>query len=346
MNSVDRILKTLCYQETEIVPVLPVLLLQGAKELNLSIPEYFSKAENIIEGQIRLLDKYGHDGVYGFPHVVEDIEAFGGELLYFESGPPSVGKMAWGSWNDIEKRKLPSYTSSPTMLKTLKTLEALANRFKGQKLIVGAAIAPFSLPSMLIGTEPWFELLWEDELIREPIMNKVLGITRDFCISWANAQLKAGADVVVLADGIASATCIMREQFERYALPVIKETLHAIQGTVVYEPVGHIEPFADLLPQIGASAVILECKDDIEKCKKTLYSKMGIIGNLNNIEIIRWNKETTLQKSLQLLDKVAPGGGFILSTQGPEIPWDTPEENIHAIVESVKIWQKMRQKNG
>lgn len=346
MDSVDRILKTLCYKEPEMVPVLPVLLLQGAKELNLSIKEYFSKHENIIEGQTLLLEKYGHDGVYGIPHVVEDIEGFGGELMYFESGPPSVGKMAWRNWSDIDKIKTPSFESSPTLLRTLKTIEGLAQRFKGKKLIVGAAIAPFSLPSMLIGTEPWFELLWEDELIREPIMNKVLNITKNFCISWCNAQLRAGADVVVLADGIASATCIMRNQFERYALPLIKETIHSIQGTVVYEPVGHIEPFVDLLPQIGASLTILEYKDNIKKCKEILHGKMAVMGNLNNIEILHWNKETTSQKCLDLLDQVAPGGGFILSAQGPEIPWGTSDENIHAIVDSVKIWQKMRNKNG
>ncbi|NUM37303.1 MAG: uroporphyrinogen decarboxylase family protein [Candidatus Brocadiae bacterium] len=346
MDSLDRILKTLCFKEPEMVPVLPVLLLQGAKELKLSIREYFSKHENIIEGQTLLVQKYGHDGVYGFPHVVEDVEAFGGELMYFESGPPSVGKMAWRSWSDLDKIKMPSFSSSPTMMRTLKTIEGLASRFKGQKLIVGAAIAPFSLPSMLIGTEPWFELLWEDELIREPILNKVLNITKNLCVSWCNAQIQAGADVVVLADGIASATCIMRNQFEKYALPVIKDTIHAIEGTVVYEPVGHIEPFVDLLPQIGSGLVILEHKDNIKKCKEALYGKMSVMGNLNNIEILRWDKEIALQKCLALLNQVAPGGGFILSTQGPEIPWGTSDEVIHAIVESVKIWQKTRSANG
>lgn len=30
-----------------------------------------------------------------------------------------------------------------------------------------------------------------------------------------------------------------------------------------------------------------------------------------------------------------PGGGFILANQGPEIPYHTSEENIHAFVDAV-----------
>lgn len=341
MNSLERILTTLGFQEPDRVPVLPVLLLQGAKALNLKLADYFQNAGHMAKGQEALMDRYGHDGVYGIPHVVEDIEPFGGQIVYCETGSPTVGKMAWRTWNDTNLSRVPDPTRHPALVRTLNTIEMLAKKFKGQKLIIGGAIAPLSLPSMLIGTEKLFELMfWEDELIRTPILTNVLNIAKDFCVAWCNAQLQAGADVVVLADGIASASCIMREHFQKYALPVLRETISAIQGTVVYEPVGRIEPFVDLLPGIGSGLVILECTDDIKKCKTVLNGKMAVMGNLNNIEMITWDRATTLNACFDLMDRVAPGGGFILGAQGPEIPWDVPDEVIQAIVEAPRMWKK------
>lgn len=337
MNSLERILTALKYKEPDRIPVLPVLLLQGAKLLNMKLSDYLQRPEHMIDGQSALVAKYGHDGVFGIPHVVEDIEPFGGRLTYFEYGPPTIGKMAWRQWADIESAPVPDPKNHPAMVRTLKVIEGLAQKFKGQKLIVGGAIAPFSLPSMLIGTEKWLELLWEDELIRTPIFNQVMRICQNFCVAWCNAQLQAGADIVVLADGMASATCIMRDQFEKLALPVIKQTINAIQGTVAYEPVGRIEPFIDLLPDIGAGLMLMECEDDIKKCKQVLHGKIAVMGNLNNIEMIQWNRGKTLQECLKVIDSAGTGGGFILSPQGPDIPWDTPEEVIHAIVESVDL---------
>lgn len=339
MKSLERIVTTLKCEKVDHVPVLPVLLLQGAKILNMKLPQYLLNHEYIIQGQSGLVDKYGHDGVFGIPHVVEDVEPFGGAITYSEYGAPTIAKMAWRSWNDMEQTRVPDPAMHPALQRTLKTIEGLAKKFKGDKLIVGAAIAPFSLPSMLIGTEKWLELLWEDELIRAPLLKRTLGICRDFCVAWCNAQLQAGADVVVLADGIASATCIMREQFIQFAMPVIKETIGAIQGTVVYEPVGRIQPFIDLVPELGAGLVVLECSDDIKKCKEALQGKMTVIGNLNNIELIHWDREKTLQECFHVLEQASGGGGLILSTQGPEIPWDTPDTVIKAIVDSVTLWQ-------
>ena len=57
------------------MPVSPATLLYGAAEMGMEIEQYFSKGENFAEGQLCLLDKFGHDFAFSFPHVVEDISA-------------------------------------------------------------------------------------------------------------------------------------------------------------------------------------------------------------------------------------------------------------------------------
>ncbi len=66
MTSLQRVLTTLEHKEPDRVPFFLLATMHGAKELGLSIREYFSRAENIVEGQMRMLAKYRHDCVYNF----------------------------------------------------------------------------------------------------------------------------------------------------------------------------------------------------------------------------------------------------------------------------------------
>lgn len=336
----ERVAAVLRHEEPDCVPVFPILLMQGAAELGLSLEEYFSRGEYIAEGQLRLLQKYGHDCVLGFPHVVEDITAFGASLIYFEDGPPAAGGMLIQSYEDVEQMEIPDPASSPMLMETLKAIEMLAREVKGGVPILGACIAPFSLPSMLMGTEMWMELmLFAEPGQRDAVMGRMLEVTTAFCTAWANAQLAAGADAIVLADGMASASVITRQQFADMALPVITDTVSRIQGTVIHEGVGDVYPMIDLLAGTGVAGVMLTYRNHLQECKALVGDVITLIGNLNNIEMLRWSPEEMAANAQAALDVAAPGSGFILGAQGPEIPLGVSEETIHAMVQTAHAWR-------
>ncbi len=335
MTSLERVLAVLSHQVPDRVPVCPVLLMQGAAEVGLELKEYFANGEHLARGQLALLEKYGHDCVIGVPHVVQDTTAFGCGLLYFRSGPPSVDRMAIKSYAEIESLGVPDPLAQPLLQETLRALRLLAGKVKGRVPILGAAIAPFSLPSMLMGTEKWMDLFFMGQEGRQ-WMQAILRITIPFVVSWANAQLEAGADAIVLADGMASAAVITEEEFLAYALPVVQATIRQIHGPVIYEGVGSLEPFIVHMPKTGAVGVILDCHDDIAASKSRVAGQLAILGNLNNIEMRRWTPQQMEDAVRKALAAGMPGGGYILGTQGPEIPLGVSDEVIRAMVESVR----------
>ena len=91
MNSMQRTLTTLGQQEPDRVPLFLLTTGHGAKEVGLSIEAYFSRAENVIEGQLRLLKKYRADCLYGFYYASIEVEAWGGNTLFSTDGPPQCG---------------------------------------------------------------------------------------------------------------------------------------------------------------------------------------------------------------------------------------------------------------
>lgn len=339
MSSLQRVLATMTHKQPDRVPVFPILLLQGAAELGMGLEEYFSKGANWAQGQLKLRDKFGHDCVVGIPHVVQDITAFGAKVMYWEKGPPSPGGMVIHSWQDVDKMTVPDPKSVPELIETLTAIELLAKEVKGEVPIIGAVIAPFSLPSMLMGTEKWMDLLlFEERSVREQVMGRMLEISSEFSIAWANAQLEAGADVIVLADGMASAAVLTRQQFIEFALPTLKAMIPRVNGFVVHEGVGHLHPMLDLLVDIGLLGVILSHLDDLAKCREIVGDKLALIGNLNNIEMARWSPEEMTRRSEAALAAV-PCPGYVLSAQGPEIPLGVSDAVVQAMVEAAKNWQ-------
>lgn len=340
MNSFERVVAVLNHELPDCVPAGPVLLMQGAAELGLSLEEYFSRGENLAEGQLRLWEKFGHDLLCGFPHVVEDITAFGASLMYFRNGPPSAGEMVIRSYDDAFNLAIPDPASSPVLNETLRALHLLAGQVKGEVPIVGACIAPFSLPSMLMGTEMWMELLFiEEPAVRQPVLDHLLNVTLEFCAAWANAQLAAGADVVVLADGMSSAAVLTRPQFMDLALPVVRAVVRRIDGPVLHEGVGDIVPMVDLLPSTGVVGLMLTPRDNLSATKTLVGQQLALIGNLNNIEMRRWSPADMTRTAQSALAQAAPGGGFILAAQGPEVPLGVSDDVIHALVHAAHAWR-------
>ena len=85
MTSMQRTLTALGHGEPDRVPLFLLLTEHGARELGLSIEAYFSCAEYVIEGQLRLHRKYRTDCLYAFYYASIEVEAWGGSLSLEDS---------------------------------------------------------------------------------------------------------------------------------------------------------------------------------------------------------------------------------------------------------------------
>ncbi len=91
MNSMQRVLTALSHKEPDRVPLFLLTALQGAKELGLSIEDYFSRADYVVDSQMRLLKKYRSDCLYPFFYVAIEMEAWGGGFILADNH----GEIPW-----------------------------------------------------------------------------------------------------------------------------------------------------------------------------------------------------------------------------------------------------------
>lgn len=336
MNSMQRVVTALSLQEPDQIPLFLLTTLHGAKELGLPIREYFSRAEHVVEGQLRLLAKYRSDCLYPFFYAAIEHEAFGGGgTIFIEDGPPNAGPPVIRRAEDIDNLAPPRLASSPGLMRGLEAIRQLKARVGDTVPIVGAVISPFSLPIMQMGFAPYLDLLYEQpERFRQ-----LMAVNQAFCVEWANAQLAAGATAIGFADPLASPANIPRELYLGTGYRIAKRTIAAIKGPVAFHLAsGRGLAIVDEIIASGAAAIAVSTLDDLAEWKAAVRGRVALLGNLNGVEMRRWTPADAEKAVKQAIAKAGRGGGFVLADNHGEIPWQVPDDVLLAIRDAADRW--------
>lgn len=331
-TSLQRVLTTLGHREPDRVPFFLLLTMHGAKELGLSLREYYASAEAMAEGQIRMRARYRHDCLYAFSYAPVEVEAWGGEVIRVDDGPPNSGVPFLRKPSDILAMEPPALEDSPCLLRVLRAIERMKAATGDEAPIIGVAMSPFSLPVMQMGFESYLVLMHEQPDLFERLMQ----VNTEFCVAWANAQLAAGATAICYFDPVSSTTVIPRELYLRTGFPVACATLARINGpTATHMASGRCLPIVDDIARTGTAAVGTSVLEDLAALKTACRSKLTILGNLNGMEMCRWTPEEARSHVRAALAAAGPGGGYILGDNHGEIPFHVPDEVLEAISEAV-----------
>lgn len=334
-TSLQRVLTTLGHKEPDRVPLFLLVTMHGAKELGLSIKEYFSKAENVVEGQLRLRAKYRNDCLYNFFYAPLEVEAWGGEVIYCDDGPPNSGVPFIQNFQDIKNLEPPRIEKSPSLGKVLKSAQMLKEKINDDAPIIGVVMSPFSLPIMQMGFDKYIQLMYE----RQDLFDHLMKVNEDFCVNWANAQLKAGATAICYYDPVSSTTISTRKMYLKTGFEIAKRTIARINGpTATHMASGRCLPIIEDLAQTSTAMVGVSCEEDLEELKNKCKNKLTVLGNLNGIEMRRWSPAKAEEEVKKAISQAGIGGGFILSDNHGEIPWQVSDDVLMAISEAVHKW--------
>lgn len=178
MTSFQRVQTTAGHKEPDRVPFFLLLSMYGAKELGVSIKEYFSKAENVVEGQLRARDRYRHDCIFGFFYAPIEVEAWGCEVIFHDDGPPNSGRPFISKPEEIKSLEPPRVKEAACLIKVLKAIEMLKARVGDDVPIIGVALSPFSLPVMQMGFGKYIELMYE----QPDLFDYLMRVNEEFCV--------------------------------------------------------------------------------------------------------------------------------------------------------------------
>jgi uroporphyrinogen decarboxylase len=333
MTPLERTMTAISQKEPDRVPLFLLTTMHGAKELKMSIREYFSRAENVIKGQTILQKKYESDCYYGFFYASAEVEAWGGEVIYIEDGPANAGRPIIQSPQEIHSIEVPEVASCDNLKKITSCLHGLAEKSDGKIPVIGVVMSPFSVPVMQMGFEAYLDLMYGDPGLFWELMKK----NQQFCADWANTQIEAGANAICYFDPVSSPTCIPPEQYRKTGMVIAKETIARIKGpTATHLASGRSLPILDDLATTGTAIVGVSTQEDISKVKHVCNKRLTVLGNLNGVSMRHWTPGQADAEVRDVIQKAGRGGGFILADNHGEIPWQVPDSVLLAISRAVK----------
>ncbi len=319
------------------IPVFCNLLDQGARELGMSIEQYFSSGQHVAEAQLKMLEKYGHDNVWSLFYVGKEAELFGCNKIRFAAdGPPNVEDFVIKSLDDIVKLEVPDdIFSHPAFAENLKCIELMRREVGGKTPVCAYLTASMSLPAILMSMEKWMELLM---LGPSDLRDLLLLKCSDFFRKEIEAYRKAGADVLVYSDPYGSTDIIPMRIFQELSLKWMKRDLEpgGLDGVVYYVGGARLNTVADqVIREVGIGVYYPGPMEDIGESMRIIDNRALCAGVINDIRLIDWSPDEVRAE----VKRIVRGGlqhGRKLFFGTVVMPYGIPEVNIRAMIEAAK----------
>ena len=190
-------------------------------------------------------------------------------------------------------------------------------------IIVGVT-GPFTIAGHLRGVND----ILTDLILNNELVHRLINSSWPVSLSFANALVDNGADVVVLIEPTAS--IIGSEFFGEYVLPSLKKVVSAVKALTVLHICCDSMPLVAMIAETGAAGLSIDQKVNIARAKEAVRGRCSVVGNVDPVAILQMKKpEAVAQDCRRILsegtDVLAPGCGIS--------PY-TPTENIRSMIKA------------
>lgn len=330
VSSFQRILSAIRNEPVDRVPVVPQMFYATSKIIGETFEGAMNDAEKMARALLAGYETFGYDGVYAdWESFTLITELFGCET-YFRSGSiPMVYSSVIGDRNDLYKIRSVDPERDGRLPAHLKTIEIIKKELGDDAPVFTRAVAPFTLASLLRGTNDFLRDIVRDPELVTDITERLLPFSESLIVS----KIERGADIIVIVDPIASGSLISRQMFMDFSFHFIRDLVKKIyeNGAIPSLHIcGDSSSLIDLMMKTDAKILELDHQVDIAKIKKGM--DICVQGNMNPPDLITKKPEQIFEEARKLIEDVG-NRGFILST-GCDVPYDASFENIKSMVEA------------
>lgn len=333
----DRVIAAVCGEPPDRVPVVPQITYTTAQLTGVDLVEALHSPEKTARALLTGQQELGYDAIYaGWESSFNLLaEAMGCTMRYPEDDVPQVTEHIVKDASDIDKVSIPDPKTAGRISIHLETVEIIKDKV-GEKVPIFCYVpGPFTLAGQLCGVNKLMIATIRDT----PFVEKLTRITTEASIGYVEANIAAGADVIVAADPTASSSLISPLMFKSLALPCLKKVLAvAIKKGVIpsLHVCGQTSPILELMCDTGAKILEIDHLVNLEQAKQKVGDDVCLQGNIDPTDLLlTGTPEAVEQAARDCIKQASRGGRFILSS-GCEIPPAAPLANIQAMVSAAR----------
>lgn len=341
MNGYERVKAALQGEAADCRPVMLHNFQSAVNEVGITFDEFRGDPRKAAEVFIRSTEKYDLDGVFIDFDTATLAGACGCEVVKPSDKASVTTKGVLEDIEDVHQLKPVNIEQYPSVIHWLETARLIKEYFGKEKYVrCNCDQAPFSLASMLRGSQ---ELMMDlvDEDYEEEIQ-----LLLDYCMDVTGQFIKlagqTGADAVSNGDSVAGPAMISPEMYRKFGIPYEKPLVrlaHDQHLDYILHICGDTTKILETFPELGADAMELDYKTDMQKMHDILADNTAVSGNLDPSGVfLLGTEETVRQATTKLLDTYRDSWRLIVCS-GCALGPKTPEANMRAFVDTVRNYK-------
>lgn len=213
----------------------------------------------------------------------------------------------------------------------LEAITRLRRRYDDEVAVLSSIVGPFALAAKLFGFPnlfPW--ILTEPDYVHQ-VMDRLTGLA----IRYANAQMDAGADAIVLGEATCSGDLISPDTYRDFILPYHKRLCAGIHGPTILHICGKSSNHLPYIAKTGATCYSFDEGLDMALARQHLKGKVALAGYVPTVEVLlQGTPDLVYQASLECL-----GNGVDILAPGCSLPQHTSMENVAAMIRAAEDWR-------
>src|SRR5690606_19353287 len=181
---------------------------------------------------------------------------------------------------DLEDMKMPENLLDMGRIRAvLDSIKIIRERVGPDVPIIGGLEGPITLASDLASVKSFMK--WS---IKKPdLLRQVLDFATDATIAYANSMVLAGADIISVADPVASPDLMSPDSFKNELQSRLQIFSSEVNSVTVLHVCGNVTPILDYMADCGFEGLSVEEKvGSIKKAKEVLGNRARLVGNISS----------------------------------------------------------------
>jgi MtaA/CmuA family methyltransferase len=329
MNSRERVFNRFNGKEVDHPPLMPITMQFACRLMGKKYKEYITDYKVLVEGQLKVAEKFGFDHVSCISDPTREASDLGGAVAMEQDSAPG---MDFSNTLLADKSRLASlsipdpYKENSRMYDRVQAVELFKKQIGTEKIIEGWVEGPCAEAGDLRGISE----LMMDFYEAPQFVHDLFDFTTELGWAFAKAQIDAGADLIGIGDAMCSliGPQLYKEFVWSYEKRLI-DKIHKHGATVRLHICGNISDLLEDIAKLRCEFVDIDYPVSMTDARQGLGPDQVIAGNLNPVAVLRDTNPEAIYRELENCHKRA-GENYIVAA-GCEIPPDTTDENIQVL---------------
>lgn len=337
LTQIERIRRTLRGHPVDHLPAQPMSMMFAARNAGMPFIEYTKDGRNMAEAQLKLMADFGLDCLLACSDPAREVIDIAGDdsVDWFTDQGPAINesRAALLDKRRLQTFKLPDPLGGGRMHDRIKAIEIMRRSAGSGVSIVGWIEGPLALAAELRG----INTIMEDFIEDPPFVRALLAFCADVAITYAPAQIAAGADTMGMSD--AAASLIGPEFYEEFLWPEQQRVLNWLKSnhpevTRRLHMCGNTDALVARMRELPVDIYEIDFPANLRKAREKLGTDRTIEGNVSTITDLLQGTPEKVYESCRRCHQI--GGQFHIVGAGCEISPLTPPENLRAMIAYAK----------